>query len=175
MIHEVRNLNTLYSPSPTHPWRLVVTDRFYTSVKLALGILHRRIYLTGTISTDRSGYAKDLVTSKSYKTVKKKKIPLPPQGTIKIAESKRFPQITAALWMYRNPVHLLSSGVSRQTGALSKYIMREHLQETVANSDDVVVCVAVRRVDGEMQAVPAPELIRDYHRWMGGVDVHDQP
>jgi hypothetical protein len=175
MIHEVRNLNTLYSPSPTYPWRLVVTDRFYTSVKLALGILHRRIYLTGTISTDRSGYAKDLVTSKSYKTVKKKKIPLPPQGTIKIAESKRFPQITAALWMYRNPVHLLSSGGSRQTGTVSKYIMREQLQETVANSDGVAVCVAVHRVDGEMQAVPSPELIRDYHRWMGGVDVHDQP
>ncbi|KAE9350003.1 hypothetical protein PF008_g6657 [Phytophthora fragariae] len=25
-----------------------------------------------------------------------------------------------------------------------------------------------------MKAVPAPELERDYHRWMGGVDVHDQ-
>jgi hypothetical protein len=135
---------------------------------------HRRIYLTGTISTDRSGYAKDLVTLKSYETVNKKKILVPPQGTIKIAESKRFPQITAALWMYRNPVHLLSSGGSRQTGTVSKYIMREQLQETVANSDGVAVCVAVHRVDGEMQAVPSPELVRDYHRWMGGVNVHAQ-
>jgi hypothetical protein len=25
-----------------------------------------------------------------------------------------------------------------------------------------------------MQPLPAPELIRDYHRWMGGVDVNDQ-
>lgn len=25
-----------------------------------------------------------------------------------------------------------------------------------------------------MTPVPAPELVRDYHRWMGGVDVHDQ-
>jgi hypothetical protein len=31
----------------------------------------------------------------------------------------------------------------------------------------------VRRVDGEMQTVPALVLVRDYHRWMGGVDVHD--
>jgi hypothetical protein len=35
-------------------------------------------------------------------------------------------------------------------------------------------CVVVRRVHREMQPVPAPELVRDYHRWMGGVDVHDQ-
>jgi hypothetical protein len=35
-------------------------------------------------------------------------------------------------------------------------------------------CVVVRRVHREMQPVPAPELIWDYHRWMGGVDVHGQ-
>ncbi|GMF48922.1 unnamed protein product [Phytophthora fragariaefolia] len=108
----LRHLNALYPPFPTSPWRLVVTDRFYTSVKLALELLHRRIYLTGTISTDRSGYAKDVATSKSYKTVNKKKIMVPPQGTIKIAENKRFPQITAVMWMDHNPVHLLSSGAS---------------------------------------------------------------
>ncbi|POM80586.1 Hypothetical protein PHPALM_1556 [Phytophthora palmivora] len=32
----------------------------------------------------------------------------------------------------------------------------------------------MRRVHGEMKAIPAPELVRDYHRWMGGVGVHDQ-
>ncbi|KAE9062239.1 hypothetical protein PF010_g29486 [Phytophthora fragariae] len=37
-----------------------------------------------------------------------------------------------------------------------------------------VTRVVVRRVDSEMQAVPAPELVCDYHRWMGGVDIHDQ-
>ncbi|KAE8885562.1 hypothetical protein PF010_g19089 [Phytophthora fragariae] len=25
-----------------------------------------------------------------------------------------------------------------------------------------------------MRPVPAPELVRDYHRWVGGVDIHDQ-
>ncbi|KAE9006166.1 hypothetical protein PR001_g16581 [Phytophthora rubi] len=34
--------------------------------------------------------------------------------------------------------------------------------------------ITVRRVHGERKAVPAPELVRDYHRWIGGVDVHDQ-
>jgi hypothetical protein len=35
-------------------------------------------------------------------------------------------------------------------------------------------CVVVCRVHREMQPVPAPEMVRDYHRWMVGVDVHDQ-
>ena len=98
----------------------MVTDRFYTSVKLALELLHRRMYITGTIQTDRTGYAAKLVTAKKYKTVNKRKILVPPQGTIKLAQNKRFPQITAAMWMDRNPVHMLSSGGSRQTGTVSK-------------------------------------------------------
>ncbi|KAE8883625.1 hypothetical protein PF001_g30472 [Phytophthora fragariae] len=66
-------MNALCPPSHTSPWRLVVTDRFYTSVKLALELLHRRFDITGTIKTDRSGYAKDVVTTKDFKTVNKKR------------------------------------------------------------------------------------------------------
>ncbi|KAE9018478.1 hypothetical protein PF005_g7400 [Phytophthora fragariae] len=54
------------------------------------------------------------------------------------------------MWMDRLPVHMLSTGGSRRSSTV------------------------MRRVHGEMKAVPAPELERDYHRWMGGVDVHDQ-
>ncbi|GMF48696.1 unnamed protein product [Phytophthora fragariaefolia] len=136
----LRNMNALYPPSSKSPWRLVVTDRFYTSVKLALELLHRRMYLTGTIQTDRSGYVKGVITTKDVKTVNKKKITIPAQGTVKLAQNKRFSQVTAAMWMDRNPVHMLSRGGSRALGT----------------------------------AMPAPKLVRDYHRWMGGVDVHDQ-
>ncbi|KAG1698226.1 hypothetical protein DVH05_028602 [Phytophthora capsici] len=118
----LRNLNALCPPSSKSPWRLVVTDRFYTSVKLVLELLHRRMYLTGTIQTDRSGYAKGVITTKQTKTVNKKKVMVPPQGTIKLAQNKRFPQITAAMWMDRNPVHLLSSGGSRAIDTVSKWI-----------------------------------------------------
>ncbi|KAE9025672.1 hypothetical protein PF002_g27290 [Phytophthora fragariae] len=89
----LRNLNVLCPPSPTSPWRLVVTDRFYTSVKLALELLHRRFYITGTVKKDRTGYAKGIITAKDYKTVNKKKVMIPPQGTIKLAQSLRFPQL----------------------------------------------------------------------------------
>jgi len=114
-------MNALLPPSPTAPWRLVVTDRFYTSVKLALELLHRRMYITGTIQTDSAGYAPGVVTAKKYKTVNKRKILVPPQGTIKLAENKQFPQITACMWMDRNPVHMLTSGGSRASTTVSKY------------------------------------------------------
>ncbi|KAG3007473.1 hypothetical protein PC121_g7873 [Phytophthora cactorum] len=81
----LRNMNALLPPTSTPPWRLVVTDRFYTSVKLALELLHRRMYLTGTIQTDCSWFAKEIITTKKYKTVNRKKVLIPPQGTIKLA------------------------------------------------------------------------------------------
>lgn len=31
----------------------------------------------------------------------------------------------------------------------------------------------MRRVHGELKPIPAPELVLDYHRWMGGADAHD--
>ncbi|KAG3251122.1 hypothetical protein PI124_g4276 [Phytophthora idaei] len=141
-------MNALCPPSPASPWRLVITDRFYTSVKLALELLHRRMYLTGTIQTDRSGYAKDAITK--MRTVNKKKVVVPPQGTTQLAENKLFPPLTALMWMDRHPVRMLSSGGSQKP------------------------VVVMRRIQGEVKPVPAPELVRDYHRWMGGVDVHDQ-
>ncbi|KAE9019498.1 hypothetical protein PR001_g13862 [Phytophthora rubi] len=146
----LRNMNVLCPPSPTSPWRLVITDRFYTSVKLSLELLHRRMYLTGTIQTDRAGYAKEVVTAKKTRTVNKRKVMVPPQGTTKIAQNKQFPQLTAAMWMDRNPVHMLSSGGSREP------------------------VTVMRRIHGNLQPIPALGLVRDYHRWMGGVDIHDQ-
>ncbi|RAW36251.1 hypothetical protein PC110_g7472 [Phytophthora cactorum] len=59
---------------------------------------------------------------------------VPPQGTIKLAQNKLFPQTTAAMWMDRNPVHFLSSGGSCQPG------------------------IVMRHIHGEMKPLPAPEL-----------------
>ncbi|OWZ11277.1 LOW QUALITY PROTEIN: hypothetical protein PHMEG_00015727 [Phytophthora megakarya] len=126
------NMNALLPPSQKSPWRLVITDRFYTSVKLALALLHRRMYITGTIGR--------AVTSKKYKTVNTQKVMVPPQGTVKLAQNKKFQQITAVMWMDR-------------------------YQST---------CSQVVKADDWLQwELPAPGLIKDYHKWMGGVDVQD--
>ncbi|KAG3063498.1 hypothetical protein PI125_g24338 [Phytophthora idaei] len=115
-------MKALCPPLSTSPWRLVVTDRFYTSVKLALKLLHRRMHITGTIQTRMTGYAKGVKTEKKVKTVNGVKELDPPSGTIKLAENKQFPQIMAAMWMDRNPVHMLSSGGSRKLVPISKYL-----------------------------------------------------
>uniref|UniRef100_H3H417 PiggyBac transposable element-derived protein domain-containing protein n=1 Tax=Phytophthora ramorum TaxID=164328 RepID=H3H417_PHYRM len=144
---------TLPSRSRYNPTRQFNKDKPHkwgTKHELALELLHRRMYITGTIQHDRAGYAPGVVTSTKYKTVNKRKFLVPPQGTIRLAENKQFPQITACMWIDRNPVHMLSSGGSRVSGTV------------------------IRRIHGEEQPVPAPELVRDYHRWMGGVDVNDQ-
>ncbi|KAG3093428.1 hypothetical protein PI125_g16856 [Phytophthora idaei] len=115
-------MKALCPPSSTSPWRLVVTDRFYTSVKLALELLHQRMYITGTIQTRMTGYAKGVKTEKKVKTVNGVNELDPPSGTIKLAENKPFPQITAVMWMDRNPVHMLSSEGSRKLVPISKYL-----------------------------------------------------
>ncbi|OWZ08389.1 hypothetical protein PHMEG_00019079 [Phytophthora megakarya] len=56
-------------------------------------------------------------------------------------------QITAAMWMDRTPLLL--------------------------EPTDVLTIIG-RRIHGEKQSIPAPELVRDYHCSMVGVDVHDQ-
>ncbi|KAG3057576.1 hypothetical protein PI125_g25373 [Phytophthora idaei] len=83
-------MKALCPPSSTSPWRLVVTDRFYTSVKPALELLHRRMYISGTIQTRVTGYAKGGKTEKKVKTVNGVKELDPPSGTIKLAENKQF-------------------------------------------------------------------------------------
>ncbi|OWZ20782.1 LOW QUALITY PROTEIN: hypothetical protein PHMEG_0004756 [Phytophthora megakarya] len=37
-----------------------------------------------------------------------------------------------------------------------------------------ILSIVVRRIHGEKQPISAPELVRDYHRSKGDVDIHDQ-
>ncbi|POM71194.1 Hypothetical protein PHPALM_12264 [Phytophthora palmivora] len=109
----VRNLDLLLPRSSCSPFRIVVTDRYYTSVVLALELLHRRLYLTGTIQSRRAGFAEDVITKKKVYSTKPSE---PVRGTIKLAENKKFPQIIAAMWMDNHPVHMISTGGSRSLG-----------------------------------------------------------
>ncbi|OWZ06415.1 hypothetical protein PHMEG_00021334 [Phytophthora megakarya] len=86
----LRNMNALLPPSKSSPW-------FYPSVKLALKLCHRRMYLMGTIEADRRGFAEGGTSTKKYRTVNKRKVMMPPQDTIKLAEKKKFPYITSPI------------------------------------------------------------------------------
>ncbi|OWZ01736.1 hypothetical protein PHMEG_00026819 [Phytophthora megakarya] len=152
-----------------HPWRLVVTDRFYTSVKLALELLHRRMYLTGTIQTDRSRYAQGVVTSKKYKTVNKRKMVVPPQRTIKLAENKDSPRSRQQCgWTETRFTCFQVEAVGRKSKSVSGACIYLFYSPLILSVN------AERRINGEVRFLPAPSLVGDYHRSMGGVDVHDQ-
>ena len=49
----LRNLNAVL-PKVSDEWHAVATDRFYTSVQLALQLLHRHVYTAGTVVVMRS-------------------------------------------------------------------------------------------------------------------------
>ncbi|POM78257.1 Hypothetical protein PHPALM_4231 [Phytophthora palmivora] len=72
-----------------------------------------------------------------------------PRGSTKMAIMKNVPQMTSLLWWDRMPVQILATGASR----------------TMQTCDG---CVA------EKIAIPCQSMMRDYHRWMGGVDIYDQ-
>lgn len=56
----IRKFNA-HIPSVGLHWRVVVTDRFYSSVLLALQLLNRQDFAVGKIMTNRRGYCKGVI------------------------------------------------------------------------------------------------------------------
>ena len=139
-----RNLKFVL-PTVSDDWHVVVTDRFYTSVKLALQLLHRHVYTAGTVMTNRMGLSKFVCESKKIKPKDRAR------GDVIAAVAKDYPSMTMLSWMDSKPVFFLCTGGSRQLLQISR-----------------------RLRGGEKVSVPAPSCVVDYQRWMGGVDIHDQ-
>ncbi|KAE9290342.1 hypothetical protein PR003_g25317 [Phytophthora rubi] len=60
----MRNLTALLPPKKEKVFFAVVTDRFYTSIRLALELLTRNVYSVGTILPSRAGFS-HLLTEKN--------------------------------------------------------------------------------------------------------------
>ncbi|POM60937.1 hypothetical protein PHPALM_30135, partial [Phytophthora palmivora] len=143
----IRNLEAVLPATQDGVYHLVVTDRFYTSVQLALQLLHRNVYSIGTIMGDKVGYPQEIVE-------KNRNRPKSVQhGTVRMAVARNCAAMTGLVWWDRKPVPFLGTGSSRK--------METCLRRIRGNGD--------RR-----HAIPCPSMVRDYHRWMGGVDIHDQ-
>ncbi|GMF54370.1 unnamed protein product [Phytophthora fragariaefolia] len=52
----VRNLKVALTAERRHPWHVVVMDRYYSSVLLAVELLSMNTYVVGTIATNRLGF-----------------------------------------------------------------------------------------------------------------------
>ncbi|KAG2815994.1 hypothetical protein PC113_g14658 [Phytophthora cactorum] len=52
----MRNLFNVLPPQQDDVYYTVVTDRFYTSVQLALQLMARNVYLVGTMQPNKKGF-----------------------------------------------------------------------------------------------------------------------
>jgi hypothetical protein len=109
----LRNLNAVV-PAVTDDWHVVVTDRFYTSVQLALQLLHRHVYTAGTVMTNRLGLSKAICDYK--KTKAKDRV----RGDSVMAVAKDYPSMTMLAWMDSKPVFFLTTGGSRRQEMICK-------------------------------------------------------
>ncbi|POM71872.1 Hypothetical protein PHPALM_11510 [Phytophthora palmivora] len=125
--------------------RLIVTDRFYSSVALSLRLLALGYYHVGTTRTDRLGWCAAIQFSQ------KKGPKSMARGTYRIAQALHHPALIALSWMDSQPVNMLATGCSTHPS-------------TVLRTEK----------NGSRSTVPCPELVVDYGKGMGGVDVLDQ-
>jgi hypothetical protein len=75
----------------------VVTDRFYTSVGLALALMRRGLHLVGTILTDKRGVSPSVVWESGAKL---------PRWTAMFRRHWKFPRLLLQSWQDRGQVHM---------------------------------------------------------------------
>lgn len=141
----VRNLKSVLHENRRHLWHLVVIDRFYSSVLLAIELLGMSVYVLGTIMTDRLGF------DNNVKATRKTRPASIPRGAFTFSRSIAVPSMVAYQWWDSKPVHYLCTGSVMTASSINRNVKRV----------------------GPV-TVPCPAAVTDYQRWMGGVDIHDQ-
>ncbi|OWY94551.1 hypothetical protein PHMEG_00035683 [Phytophthora megakarya] len=140
----VRNLKVLLGQSRQR-WHCVVIDRYVSSVLLAVELLNLRVYVVGTVMTNRLGLNKDL------RATRKTRPASIPHGTFYFSRSVTIPTMISCIWWDRKPVHYLCTGSVMAASTIQRKLKRVG---------------AVR--------VTCPSAVIDYQNRMSGVDVHDQ-
>ena len=150
----VRNLKQVFGASGPRDFRLIVTDRFYTSVVLAMQLLTMKFYTVGTIMMNRQGLCEAILPpkQKNGRRASNKRPRNVERGTYELVHSAHVPVMKAVRWYDNQGVHILATGGS---GDRDRIVRRN--QET-----------------GEEVEMMAPRIVKDYQTYMGGVDVHDQ-
>ncbi|KAK1947367.1 PiggyBac transposable element-derived protein 4 [Phytophthora citrophthora] len=150
----IRNLEAVLPAPQNEVYHLVVTDRFYTSVQLAFQLLQRNVFSIGTILGDRVGYPQEIVEKNRDRPQRIE------HGATRVAVARNCALVTGLVWWDRKPVQFLGTGSSRAMETCRMYALR--------------VGRRTRGTGGRRHVVPCPAMVRDYYRWMGGVDIHDQ-
>lgn len=136
--------------------RQLYTDNWYTSLELALELLEHGTYLAGTVRKDRIGFPKALKACygpKRRPKVNSKKQPITnrvpmTKGSKEIAWRRSSDgKILAMTWYHRNRVNMLS---------------------TIHRAGELQL------KDRRGEVIWIPEVVRDYNKYMNGVDTADQ-
>lgn len=150
----VRNLRQVFGTSGPPAFRLVVTDRIYTSVVLAMQLLSMKIYTVGTIMMSKRGLCEAILPKKlkNGRRASNKRPADIERGTYDVVTSVHVPGMKTIRWWDKQGVHVLATGGSSE-------------QDRIVRRDPMT------REEAEMMA---PRIVKDYQTFMGGVDVHDQ-
>lgn len=141
----IRNIAAVFRGVPYAGRRLIIADRFYTSITLAQQLRTMGFHFVGTIQTNRKGWCQG-VEFPFHKRPKRV-----PRGTFKMACAESDPRLVALGWADNVEVYFLASHVATN-----------------------VTTVQRREKNGSISTVPCPQLVKEYQDYMGGVDHHDQ-
>ncbi|KAG4038660.1 hypothetical protein PC123_g25778 [Phytophthora cactorum] len=140
----IRNMKAVLVERP-QGFLLVVIDRYYSSIPLAIQLLSMSVYVLGKIMINRLGFDKQVVESRKTRPRRIER------GSFAFSRSTAIPTMIACHWWDRKPVHYLATGPIMAEDSIHRNI----------------------KMVGPSTA-KCPMLVTDYQRWMGGVDVHDQ-
>jgi len=101
----VRNVACVFRGLPYSGRRVVIADRFYTSIALAQQLRTMGFNFVGTNQTNRKGWCKEV----QYPF--KKRPAAYPRGSFKMAVAKSNPGLAAVGWVDNRTVYFLSSQV----------------------------------------------------------------
>ncbi|POM69326.1 Hypothetical protein PHPALM_14394 [Phytophthora palmivora] len=150
----IRDLKAAFEDTPFHQKRLIIFDRFYTSVPLSMQLLIMAFYSIGTVMISRLGLSEQIVPKREKGKRRRKEASRPAfiaRRTFAFAESKLVPNMKVLKWWDNRLVYLLYAGGSVELD-----------------------CIVRRAKSGQQEEVACPRVLKDYQTFMGGVDVHDQ-
>ncbi|KAG4063321.1 hypothetical protein PC123_g1853 [Phytophthora cactorum] len=139
----MRNLLEVLPRQEDGKYLAAVTDRFYTSVQLALQLLARKVYLVGTIQTNKRGFPPALITKETTRQARRRY-----RCGCKILPAATSPAVVGS------------------TSCIPSFDRKQHRGRDMHPRRHVP---GVQRI-----GIPCPSAMRDYYRWMGGVDIQEQ-
>jgi len=148
----LRNLSAVWPPSTIDrdQMRVVVTDREYTSVTLAVRLYAMGFCSIGTVMPSRLGFPKTIMFPFKKSPPKAEQSEYP-RGLCRLMQCAHFPKLYASSWLDNKPVYFITCGVSTQKSAVKR-----------------------KEKNGSSVEVSCPDFVVQYNNFMNGVDAHDQ-